>query len=54
MKSYSINWKVAPKEWKRFQKWHALCCPSDPLTCEERFIKEGGVINDNKRTPKKK
>ena len=41
---YNINWKVAPKEWRKFRKWHAKACPSDPLTSEERFEKEGGVI----------
>lgn len=50
----TINWQVAPKEWKRFQKWHAAACPSDPLTAEERFLKEGGVIDDHKRAKGKK
>ena len=38
----TINWQAAPKDWERFQKWHALACPSDPLTAAERFDKEGG------------
>jgi len=44
--TYSINWNAAPKDWKKFQKWHALACPSDPLSAEERFIKEGGQIDN--------
>ena len=50
---YNINWQAAPKDWKRFQKWHALACPSDPLTAEERFVKEGGKIDDNSGAKKK-
>lgn len=50
--TYSINWNAAPKDWKKFQKWHALACPSDPLSAEERFIKEGGHV-DNPGTKKK-
>ena len=50
--------KDHPKEWKAFQKWHKLACPSDTLSAEERFIKEGGVMPDvsksNTRTKKKK
>ena len=49
----TINWQAAPKEWKKFQKWHALACPSDPLTAEERFVKEGGKI-DTTGTKKQK
>jgi hypothetical protein len=51
----TINWEKAPHDWKKFQKWHALACAaSDPLTAEERFLKEGGVIDDVPRTAKKK
>lgn len=50
--SYTINWEIAPKDWKKFQKWHALCCHSDPLSAEERFLKEGGKL-DNPRTKAK-
>ena len=42
----TINWQAAPKDWKKFQKWHALACAaSDPLTAEERFVHEGGKID---------
>jgi hypothetical protein len=52
---YNINWKAAPKEYKRFVRWHYLACPGDPLTADERFLKEGGVISDdNKRIKGKK
>lgn len=55
MKSITtINWEKAPHEWKKFQKWHALACPSDPLSAEERFLKEGGVIDDVPRVKTKK
>jgi len=50
--SYSINWAVAPKTIKEFTRWHKECCPGDPLTAEERFIKEGGKL-DNPRTKAK-
>lgn len=30
-----------PKQWNEFKRWHAKACPSDPLSAEERFIKEG-------------
>ena len=33
-----------PKDLKGFKRWHKVACPSDPLTAEERFVKEGGVI----------
>jgi len=34
----TINWDIAPKDWKSFQKWHALACAaSDPLSAEERW-----------------
>jgi len=33
--------KNHPKEWKEFRKWHKLACHSDPLSAEERFVKEG-------------
>jgi len=49
---YNINWEAAPKDWKRFQKWHSLCCPNDPLSALERFQKEGGKI-DNPAAKKK-
>jgi len=55
MGSFNINWKAAPKDWQRFKKWHALACPSDPLSAEERFCKEGGRMpDDNKRAKGKK
>jgi hypothetical protein len=50
---YSINWQAAPKDYKKFIRWHALACPGDPLTAEERFVKEGGKI-DNPGTKAKK
>lgn len=57
MATYNINWAAAPKEYKRFIRWHALACPGDPLLAEERFIKEGGKIDkkadDNPGTKKK-
>lgn len=47
--------KDHPKDWRTFKKWHALACHSDPLTAEERFVKEGHTLeDDNKRTQKKK
>ena len=42
---YSINWEKAPKEYKKFIRWHGLACPGDPLTAEERFVHEGGKID---------
>jgi hypothetical protein len=53
MLSYTINWHVAPHDWKRFRVWHSLACPGDPLSAEERFIKEGGKI-DNPAAKRKK
>jgi len=47
----NIAFYLAPKDFKLFKKWHALACPSDELTAEERFLKEGGTIPDEK--PKK-
>lgn len=41
---YSINWKIAPKKWAEFQKWHKRACNKDPLSAEERFKKEGGKM----------
>jgi hypothetical protein len=40
----NIAWYLAPKEWKAFKKWHALACPTDELSSEERFVKEGGKL----------
>lgn len=54
--NYQINWEVAPKDLKGFERWHKLCCQSDPLSALERFKKEGGIMpkkDDNKRTKKK-
>jgi hypothetical protein len=47
--------KDHPHEWKAFRRWHALACTSDPLTAEERFIKEGHKLptDDDPGTKKK-
>ena len=41
--------KDHPREWKEFKKWHGLACPSDPLSAEERFKKEGHKLPKNER-----
>jgi len=56
----NIAVNLAPKGWKDFRRWHKAACPSDPLTSEERFVKEGGklpeknVSKSNTRTSEKK
>lgn len=57
MSTVNINWAIAPKEFEAFKRWHKAACPSDPLTAEARFKKEGGKMpkkNDNKRVKKEK
>jgi hypothetical protein len=44
--TYNINWQAAPKDWKKFERWHKLACEHDPLTAKERFVKEGGKIDN--------
>ena len=49
----TINWAAAPHDWEGFQKWHPLACPTDPLSTKERFLKEGGKIDDSGTKEKK-
>ena len=51
--TYNINWQAAPKDYKKFIRWHALACPGDPLSAEERFLKEGGQIDTPRAKDKK-
>jgi len=52
---FSVNMRVAPKDWKRFASWHKLTCRLDPLTAAERWVKEGNTIpNEDKPAKKKK
>ena len=44
---YSIT-NLHPTDIKGFKRWHKAACPNDPLTAEERFVKEGHTL------PKKK
>lgn len=46
---FTINWDKAPKEIKAFTRWHKECCQGDPLTAEERFLKEGGKMPEVKK-----
>jgi len=41
--------KNHPQDWKEFKKWHKLACPSDTLSAEERFVKEGHKLPKNER-----
>jgi len=52
----SVNMAIAPKDWKGFARWHKLACGNDPLTAEERWVREGNTLpkHENKRAAKKK
>lgn len=51
---YSINTKIAPKEWSKFKRWHPAACPTDPMGTEERFIFIGGIMPEKKEDGLKK
>jgi len=53
---FGVNMVAAPKDWKGFANWHKLVCKRDPLTAEERWVKEGNKLpkDDNKRVKNKK
>ena len=49
---FYINEKIAPKEWSKFEPWHAKAASSDPLSAKDRFVKLGGTLPTQKKDKK--